>query len=1010
MTKSCRQPASPGAAVALCWAVFAAGLACRHPADVGDAESLPVEEALRTLQVVDGFRVELFAAEPHVVDPVDLAFDENGGVWVAELLDYPNVKGDTPRSRIKFLEDRDGDGVIDRHTIFADQLHQVSSVLPWKDGILATVPPEIIFFRDNDGDHVADERKVVHGGFMTLFPQRQINNLRLGIDNWIYVANRGQAGEITSPEHPGQVPVFVRGLDFRFQPGRGLFEPETGNTQFGVSFDEWGNRFLSENTQHLRHAVIPYRYLARNPFVNATIRQQEVSDHGTRIFPLTPPQQWRVDRTQVRRTRYSETQPGRVEQLEGHFTASCGATVYLGDAFPTEYVGNVFVGDANGNLIHRDVLTPQGATFAASRRPADREFLASSDNWFRPVNFKNAPDGNLYVVDYYRQYIEHSNFVPDAVQKRLEMDFFNGDDRGRIYRIVPENPRRAGALKVNLGRTGTEALVRMLSHPSAWHRRTAQRLLVHREDSRAFPELQRLVRERPTPQARLHALWTLEGLSALDAELVSLAIEDPHAGVRENAVRLSERFFPQLTAAVVGLADDPSPKVQFQVALSLGNLPDHARAFRALAKIVARHADSRWFRLAASSAPAVTAFPLFSGLDRRFLEAPSEGKQQIVTDLNRVVGARRNTGEVTRVIELLATDRRFADPAWRQAGLSGLAAGLKLEGRVERQDPSIERHVRALVDDPSEEVRAAAGEVAQYFELRELLARARREAADSAAPIEKRVAAVRLLRGGRFASVSPLLRDILTTPTPQAVQQAAAQTAASFEDTSAGELLLAGWKGYVPDTRRQVVDALLGHRGRVGSLLDALESGGIEPFAIDAITRIRLTQYPDEAVQRRAGKLFRTATGDRATVVEAHGDVLEMAVDTERGKQAFERECAKCHLRTAERGRIGPDLSGVNNQSREALLSSILDPSSAIEGRYTNYLITTHEGRLYDGLLIGETSATVTIRGEIEDTTLLRKHVEEIRASNVSLMPEGLEEALSRQELADVIAYLRAGL
>ena len=977
---------------------------------MGDVEPLSQEEALQSLQVVEGFRIELFAAEPHVIDPVDLAFDENGGVWVAELLDYPSVKGDKPRSHIKFLEDRDEDGVIDHHTVFADQLSQVSSVLPWKGGILATIPPDIIFFRDTDGDHVADERKVIHTGFTVLFPQRQINNLRLGIDNWIYVANRGQSGHITSPDHPGQPPVFVRGLDFRFHPDRGLFEPETGNTQFGVSFDEWGNRFLSENTQHLRHAVFPYRYLARNPFVHATIRQQEISDHGTAIFPLTPPQQWRVDRTEARRKRYSETQPGRIEQLDGHFTASCGATVYVGDAFPAEYVGNVFVSDTNGNLIHRDVLTPSGATFLASREPKDREFLASTDNWFRPVNFRNAPDGNLYVVDYYRQYIEHSNFVPDAVQKHLQMDFFNGDDRGRIYRIVPENPRRAGALEVRLGRTGTAALVRMLAHRNGWHRRTAQRLLVHRKDTAALPELEKLVRERPTPQARLHALWTLEGLSALGPRLVASVLDDPHPGIRENAVRLAERFFPQLSPAVIKLADDPSPKVQFQVALSLGNLPDDAQAFRALTSIVERHADSQWFRLAATSAPAVSAFPLLSRLDDGFFQAPSEGKHRLVSDLSRIVGARRDRSAIAPWLGRLATDRRLAAGAWRQAGLSGLSAGLELEGRVAGRDRVVARSIRALIDDPDEAVRTATAGVAQYFELPDLIARALSKAADTSASIKERVEAIRLLRGAKFASASRLLRDLLTTPTPQPVQQAAAQTAASFEDASVGDLLLAGWKGYGPETRRQVIGVMLRHRRRAGSLIEALESGAIEPLAIDAITRIRLTQYPDEAIQTRAGKLFEAATGDRATVVAAHQNVLEMAVDTARGKQAFERECADCHLRTAERGRIGPDLSGVNNQSREALLASILDPSSGIEGRYTNYLITTHDGRLYDGLLIGETSAMVTIRGELEDTTLLRKDVEEIRASNVSLMPEGLEETLSRQELADVIAYLRAGL
>ena len=176
------------------------------------------------------------------------------------------------------------------------------------------------------------------------------------------------------------------------------------------------------------------------------------------------------------------------------------------------------------------------------------------------------------------------------------------------------------------------------------------------------------------------------------------------------------------------------------------------------------------------------------------------------------------------------------------------------------------------------------------------------------------------------------------------------------------------------------------------------------------MTRIKLTQYPDEAVQQRAKKLFEAEIGDRGRVVEEHRDVLDLAASAERGKEAFERECEKCHVRTAERGRIGPDLSGVNNRGKETLLSHILDPSAAIQVRYTNYVMTTKDGRVLDGLLVGETAGTVTLRGELEDVTVLRGNVEELRASTVSLMPDGLEDALTKQELADVIAYLRAGL
>ena len=987
--------------------------ACRHPADVGDTNPLTPEQALQSFEVAEGFRIVLFAAEPHVVDPVDMAFDENGGIWVAELLDYPWVKeGEPPRSHIKFLEDTDADGVIDKHTVFADQLNQVSSVLPWKDGLLAAVPPDILFFRDLDGDHVADERKVMHTGFTQLFPQRQINNLRHGLDNWIYVANRGQPGEITSPDRPDQPPAYVRGLDFRFRPDRELFEPETGNTQFGVSFDEWGNRFLSENTTHLRHAVIPYRYLARNPFVNATIRQEEISDHGSRIFPLTPPQQWRVERTAVRRERYRETNPSRDEQLEGHFTASCGATVYLGDAFPEDYVGNVFVSDTNGNLIHCDVLKPKGATFTASRKPADREFVASTDNWFRPVNFKNAPDGNLYVLDYYRQYIEHSNFVPDSVQQRLKMDFYNGDDRGRIYRIVPEEARNNRTLNVSLGSASTAELVQELAGLNGWRRRTAQRLLVDRQDESAVPLLEAMARQRPSPQARLHALWTLEGMSVLKADLVELALNDPHPGVRENAVRLAELFMSDLASAVIERANDESDKVQYQVALTLGNLTGSRDALQALADITKRHAEDPWFRLAATSAPQATAPRLLTLIerDKDFPAKTSDGKTLLVRELSRVVGAGRSYSEVEALLVNLAGDPSSQGAQWKEASLLGLAAGLQLEGKLDRSSSQSEKALTTLLTSEEPQVQLAAREAAQFFELRAFLARALAEAADDALPTEQRVAAIRSLRGGSFAAVEPIVREILTSPVEQDLQIAAAESAAAFDHPDIADLLLAGWGGYAPATRQHVVAGILTHTQRTSALLSAVEQESIAPNSIEAITRIRLAQHPDAELSARASKIFAVESGDRSAVVAQHEDVLRLAADAARGKEVFERECSKCHLRTAERGRIGPDLSGVSNQSEEALLAGILDPSANIEGRFTNYLVTTTDGRLHDGLLVGETSATVTIRGELEDTTLLRKNVEEIRASIVSLMPEGLEETLTRQEIADVIAYLRAGL
>ena len=983
-----------------------------------DSNPLEPDEALETFQVVDGFRIELFAAEPYVLDPVEFAFDENGGVYVAELADHPDdpPPGNPAKSRISYIEDTDGDGRVDRRTVFAENLLQVEGVLPWKGGVIATAAPDILFLKDTDGDRKADVREVLYTGFLLANPEGRISNPRLGLDNWIYVVNHGRPGEIRSPSRPDQTPVEVRGWDFRFHPLRAAAETASGDGQFGLSFNEWGHAFVSQNTLHLRQAVMDARYVMRNPLLTLTGADQDISDHGrpsARIFPTSRPQQWRIDRTDARRERYTETRPGRIERLEGYFTASAGVTVYVGDAFPEEYVNNAFVTDANGNLVHRDILTPDSSTMKASRWPDEAEFVTSTDNWFRPVNFANAPDGNLYIADYYRKYVEHPDFIPEAVQEELRMDFYAGEDRGRIYRIVPDNPRRVGNLQPKLGEATIEELVGYLSHANGWHRRTAQRLLFERQDEAAVPLLERLAREGGTPQARLHALWTLEGLDSLQPAQARAALKDTHAGVRENALRLAERYLPRVADDILALADDSSDRVQFQLALSLGELRDDRRARDTLAAIAARHAEDRWFRVAAVTSPPEWALPILRTLlsrEKEFFAAPSEGKTELLSELSRIVGARRGPKEIASWLQALAGDPRLTDAAWKEASLQGLAAGLKLERSTGLHVASIERALTRIIDSSPEPVQAAAVDVAQFFQLRSLLQDALRDARNESLPITARAHAIRLLAGGPFGTAEPILREILTSPSPQDLQAAAAATAASFDDPQVAALLLEGSKGYGPNTRLRMVEALLGRRDRVAVLLDAVAEGRIESFALDAVTRIKLTQYPDEAVQQRAKKLFEAEMGDRGQVVEEHREVLDLAASAERGKEAFERECAKCHLRTAERGRIGPDLSGVNNRGKETLLSHILDPSAAIAARYTNYVLTTNDGRVLDGLLVGETAGTVTLRGELEDVTVLRGSVEELRASTVSLMPEGLEEALTKQELADVIAYLRAGL
>ena len=977
---------------------------------------LSPQEALKSFHLSDDFKVELFASEPEVMDPVEMVFDENGRVYVAEMRDYPEdpPPGKPARSRIRLLEDTDGDGTIDRNTLFAEEVLEVSGILPWKGGLVVTSAPDILFLKDTNGDGKADVRQVLYTGFPKVNPEARVTNPRLGIDNWIYVANDGREGQITSPAHPEQPPIRVGGADFRFQPDRGLAEPASGPTQFGATFDDWGNRFITQNTIHTRHVVVPMQYLARAPMLEVPAVSQDISDHGrpsVRIFALTQPQMWKVERTELRQQRYRENHLESVRELDpstemagGYFTAAAGGTIYTGDTFPEKYHGNLFTGDVSANLIHRDLLRPDGVTFIASRaaEEQDREFLASTDIWFRPCNFANAPDGNLYVTDMYRVFIETPESIPDSIKKN--MNFWNGDTLGRIYRIVPNKPLRKRDLQPKLGTATIAQLVKELESTNGWHRQTAQRLLVERQDSGAVPLLNDLAEASKFPQARIHALWTLEGLSRLEPAIVVKALKDPHPRVREHAVRLSEAFLSgskPLSEAVLATASDPDPRVQFQLAFTLGKLSG-SRPMEALAKIATQHESDPWFRVAVLSSVHDSAGPFFQLL---LAKKGSLDNVDFLSQLASLIGGKHNPDEIGRFLNSLLSLKQ------PEAGLSGLAKGLKLAGVKSLRVPGAEGLLRKFLNSSSEPMQKAAWETARYLELRTLVQQAAVDALLPGLNLNKRANAIGLLRSGPYSSVGPVLRKILESHAPAELQVATIDSLAAFDEPAIAPILISTFKSLSPEARKKAVDALVKRRERVPDLVKALEEQQVELSAIDTAVRARLLEDSDPAIAQRASRLFQNPSSDRLKLMESYRDVLKMTGDRERGKKIFEDKCAKCHMQRRQGGRVGPDLSGVSNKTQDELLTSILNPSYAVEPRFVNYLVRTKDGSLHDGIIVNETPGTITLRGGSEegDETILRENIATIRASSISLMPDDLEKSMTHQGLADVINYLRAG-
>ena len=425
------------------------GALAEDPSLADELPRIPATEpadALATFTVQRGFSLQLVAHEPLVSDPVDACFDEAGRLYVAEMHGYPyspeprrmqpKPLGKKDACIVRRLEDADGDGVFDTSTVYADKITWCVSVCCYDDGVFALAPPYLYYFKDTTGDGAADIREIVFTGFSRYNVQGLANNLKWGPDNRIYVA--GGRTTDTELKRGDESLGNLRGRDFSFDPKTRDVRFESGGLQFGHSFDDWGNRFVCSNSNHILNVVFPAKSLDRTPGVTVSGVVRSIAKEGGAgpVFRRSPPEPWRIVRTRRRAAdpEYRKRLPPSELVATGFFTSAAGVTIYRGDAYPEEYRGNPFIGDVGGNLVHRKTLAPNGVSFIATRADADVEFIASTDNWFRPVNFVNGPDGCLYVLDMYRETIEHPASIPEDIKAHLNLS--SGDDRGRIYRLV----------------------------------------------------------------------------------------------------------------------------------------------------------------------------------------------------------------------------------------------------------------------------------------------------------------------------------------------------------------------------------------------------------------------------------------------------------------------------------------------------------------------------------------------------------------------------------------------
>ncbi len=955
-----------------------------HPADkpalVGnatkDTPALSPEQGLRSLLPRPGFRVEQMAAEPLVMDPIAFDWAPDGRLWVVEMADYPLGLDDhgKPGGRIRILEDTRGTGKYDKSTLFLDNIPFPSDIMAWGKGVLVTAAPDVFYAEDSDGDGKADVRRVLFTGFNEGNQQHRVNGLRWGLDNWIYLANGDSNGKVRSLK-TGKI-VDIAGRDIRIRPDTGEVDVETGMAQYGRNRDDWGNWFGCNNSHPLYYYVLPDRYLRRNPHVTPPPARLELAPNQA-IFPRAPVvSHWKG---------YRPPAPGQPNL----FTSACSAMVYRDDLFGPDYENNVFISEPVHNLIHRQVLKPDGVSFT-SRRAADepdREFLASTDCWFRPATVRTGPDGALWVADMYRFVIEHPQWIDADILKAL--DLRAGHDKGRIYRIFPENkqPRPIP----NLTRLDTAGLVAALDSPSGWQRDTIQRLLIEKGDRQAVQPLTQLAAHSPRSLARLHALCTLDGMNALAPEVVTWALGDAHPGVRRHAVRLAEMRLeqaPQLLNSLLRLCEDPDAPVRLQLAFTLGYSRD-PRAGRALADLAARHPRDTYLNAAIASSLNAANLP---SVLAAVVESVRQGNKPSPLT-GSLVQTALGLGEPATLAGLLDQVSRPEKDRFAPWQMTTLATILD----------SLQRH-------RGERDKLLGPEVRQR--LARLQDQARSSAPNDQAPLEERLASLTLL--GRDATHQAadleILIGLLGPRHPLELQSAAVTELGRLDVKRISPSLLTAWTTLTPQVRSQVLDLLLSREAGIDVLLTAVETKRLSTNQLDAARRDRLLNHKRPDIRDRARKFLSAASSTtRQQVLSQYQQALRLTGDVSRGKGIFAQRCSACHQLEGVGHKVGADLAGSRDKSPQALLTAILDPNQAVEARYNSYVAVTQDGRSFTGVLTAETSTAVTLVGpEGKEQVLLRRDLEELQNTGKSFMPEGLEQEIPVQAMADLLAYLAA--
>jgi putative membrane-bound dehydrogenase-like protein len=971
---------------------------------------LAPEESQKHLVTQPEFAVSLFASEPEIVKAIWLSWDERGRLWIASTTDYPNnMQPDGEgHDRLIICEDTNGDGKADKFTTFADKLSVPTSFVFANGGVIVVHSGKAEFLRDTNGDDKADERRDLFRGFGTKDTHAGPSNLRSGFDNWIWgtVGYSGFDGTVG-----GKQVRFGQGI-YRFKPDGSALEfiRSSNNNTWGLGFTE-DNIVIGSTANGNASIYMPIAnryYEAVNGFSASVLGT--IAD-SQQFFPITD----------------------KVRQVDWHgkFTAGAGSTIYTARSFPKDYWNRAqFVNEPTGHLLARFNLERKGADFLAVN---EHNFAASDDEWTSPVCAEVGPDGALWVSDWYNYIIQH-NPTPRGFKNGKGNAYetpLRDTAHGRIYRIAYKQGPKPSLLSLN--RNDATELVAALKSDNLFWRMTAQRMLIERGQRDVVSALAQLAGDAAVDEVGLnagaiHALWTLQGLGALDGKDAKAlaaqraALKHRSAGVRRAAIMTGPRTEESLKAILDGkLLNDPDAQVRMAALLAVSEMPASNHAAMAVFAMLQKPGNSgdRWIPDAAVTAAARN--------DAAFL-------RQVLTSDKAAAGGGL-PGEVGRVVRMVTSHYAQRAPVdtilATLSALNGAAPELSvpiLDGLVAgwpaNKPPSLsaedKRRLVKLMDALTESVRDRLLALSQRWNQPDLFGAKfagiveslKREVTDTSAADEKRIAAAKRLIGiDSRNEVGEFVLQQVSTLTAPALANGYVNALGESRSAETSRAILGAWDRYTPVVRRSAVAVLMRRSEWARELLDAVEKSKIPRGDLAADQWSQLKSNPNPTISRRAERLMQTGnavSADREEIVKKLLPVAKEKGDPARGKEVFTATCAVCHTFNGQGGKVGPDLSGIGAKPRAEILTDILDPNRSVEANYRLWNVTTKDGETLSGRLDAETQTTV----EILDTTgqkhvTQRKDIASMQGLTTSIMPTGFE-ALPSEDLKSLLEYLCA--